>query len=1028
MNLAPLKTHVEPGSSSVGPAAGTWIIGICSVVFDIDVGQTLQHLHPENCLSEEEQSSVAFHAFPDSLSMELYTRNAIRDSSFQFRIKRIPASFTGGAPDFLYGYVFCRQRQDESLRRGGEQAAVVVLASVPLSSMLMPLSLVAGHAFFSEGEAALEQLVSQVAVWPPPVPGSRVSLPAGHAMISGQLPHFTLLPPPQPEVHPSVQATLARRAQRAASIRRGGAIAIAAGSASQLAHAGSNGSSIDTAASTAEQQQQQPLQQQGSTELAAGAAGMERSESAAEAAAAVAASWMSIRTGDSCPESPGAGASDWSFVGGAESAAAAAAATSPAARVQSGISRLQQPGSSSGSPGPLSLSRSSGSISSRSSPALLAVAAADGSSSSEWPAWITTTLGQQWQQETPFPEVDAAVVLQPLLRHAWTLWQLLITAQPLMVVGLTPRDTSAAVAALMGLIAPLPYAADYRPYFTIHDPDFVALSRGKLPQFGAYQEQLPAAAQDVTTPAGSTGTEQKQQQEQQQQSEHQAGTSTQQQQELTNTTCDPTAASQQGPQQPLQLRQAQQEQQQDPQQQQQQQQADNGLPVLIGITNLYFIKMLPQWPNVVSVSKKEAVSRPASMGGINGSSGGNQQPEQRASSSRSLAAAAGSNTPDDSSSDQPAGSTTDSAAAPAAAAPRRAGLISSTAAAALRAYRRHQQGPQHLLSDFSPHLWSSCKPLIRPDASLIASVTAALENEQQAAAGAIAGGLAGGPGGGLARSRSGVPAGAAGRQLRRHFGELTAAFLAPFQRYFEPGANGMVPRWCPQHFLASLKSAGLPPALAARLAGNAFASAAALYAAFIAGPNFAHWFGQQRRPVLHLVEPAAPEQDEVAEEGYDVLPDVQRQQQQQPADTAASSGSGSNSAGSSGSGGTSGSGSGNSADDEVARVQAFLGAEQDMLSVGEQQQQCELQARLVRTFTALPRDLQLALISSPARRHLLDDVVAALQAGNNNSNGSSAATVGAGDKQHVAFGRGVDVLEGLQQLQQLMQELSVGSS
>jgi hypothetical protein len=29
----------------------------------------------------------------------------------------------------------------------------------------------------------------------------------------------------------------------------------------------------------------------------------------------------------------------------------------------------------------------------------------------------------------------------------------------------------------MGLIAPLPYAADYRPYFTIHDPDFVALSR-----------------------------------------------------------------------------------------------------------------------------------------------------------------------------------------------------------------------------------------------------------------------------------------------------------------------------------------------------------------------------------------------------------------------------------------------------------------------------------------------------------------------------------------------------------------------
>jgi hypothetical protein len=54
--------------------------------------------------------------------------------------------------------VFCRQRQDESLRRGGEQAAVVVLAGVPLSSMLLPLSLVVGHAFFSEGEQALAQV------------------------------------------------------------------------------------------------------------------------------------------------------------------------------------------------------------------------------------------------------------------------------------------------------------------------------------------------------------------------------------------------------------------------------------------------------------------------------------------------------------------------------------------------------------------------------------------------------------------------------------------------------------------------------------------------------------------------------------------------------------------------------------------------------------------------------------------------------------------------------------------------------
>jgi hypothetical protein len=52
-------------------------------------------------------------------------------------------------------YVFCRQRQDESLRRGGEQASVVVLAVQPLGSVLLPLSQAAGHAYFSEGALAL---------------------------------------------------------------------------------------------------------------------------------------------------------------------------------------------------------------------------------------------------------------------------------------------------------------------------------------------------------------------------------------------------------------------------------------------------------------------------------------------------------------------------------------------------------------------------------------------------------------------------------------------------------------------------------------------------------------------------------------------------------------------------------------------------------------------------------------------------------------------------------------------------------
>jgi len=37
------------------------------------------------------------------------------------------------------------------------------------------------------------------------------------------------------------------------------------------------------------------------------------------------------------------------------------------------------------------------------------------------------------------------------------------------------------VAALIALITPLPFSADFRPYFTIHDPSFATLAAQQLP-------------------------------------------------------------------------------------------------------------------------------------------------------------------------------------------------------------------------------------------------------------------------------------------------------------------------------------------------------------------------------------------------------------------------------------------------------------------------------------------------------------------------------------------------------------------
>ncbi|GFH18316.1 uncharacterized protein HaLaN_15095, partial [Haematococcus lacustris] len=82
-----------------------WVTAIASVLFDIDEGQRCELVVPAGALTAEEKQAVAFHAFPDSMSMELHARSAVRDTSFWFRVPR-----SAPAPDqptsshrFLYG-------------------------------------------------------------------------------------------------------------------------------------------------------------------------------------------------------------------------------------------------------------------------------------------------------------------------------------------------------------------------------------------------------------------------------------------------------------------------------------------------------------------------------------------------------------------------------------------------------------------------------------------------------------------------------------------------------------------------------------------------------------------------------------------------------------------------------------------------------------------------------------------------------------------------------------------------------------
>ncbi|GFX69740.1 protein DENND6B [Trichonephila clavipes] len=69
-------------------------------------------------------------------------------------------------------------------------------------------------------------------------------------------------------------------------------------------------------------------------------------------------------------------------------------------------------------------------------------------------------------------EIDAFRCFLPVLSHIQLLWELVITAEPIIVMAGSPNITCDMVQALICMIWPLRYCCDYRPFFTIHDSEF----------------------------------------------------------------------------------------------------------------------------------------------------------------------------------------------------------------------------------------------------------------------------------------------------------------------------------------------------------------------------------------------------------------------------------------------------------------------------------------------------------------------------------------------------------------------------
>lgn len=87
----------------------------------------------------------------------------------------------------------------------------------------------------------------------------------------------------------------------------------------------------------------------------------------------------------------------------------------------------------------------------------------------------------------------------------WTIWELLIVGEPVLVAASNPQTCGDAVLAMVSLVSPLEFAGECRPFFTMHDSDFKHYSETGHPEYdSSLAEPTPENSSDSSssTPAG----------------------------------------------------------------------------------------------------------------------------------------------------------------------------------------------------------------------------------------------------------------------------------------------------------------------------------------------------------------------------------------------------------------------------------------------------------------------------------------------------------------------------------------------
>uniref|UniRef100_A0A5B6YTJ8 UDENN domain-containing protein n=1 Tax=Davidia involucrata TaxID=16924 RepID=A0A5B6YTJ8_DAVIN len=305
-----------------------------------------------------------------------------------------------------------------------------------------------------------------------------------------------------------------------------------------------------------------------------------------------------------------------------------------------------------------------------------------------------------------FHDSDLFGTFRGLLLQLWVLWELLLIGEPILIIAPTPPQCCEAVASLVSLVAPLLCSVDFRPYFTIHDPEFAHLN---------------ALQEGGTFP-----------------------------------------------------------------------------PMVLGVTNLFFLKSLRNIHHIVSVGSPALNSSRLALA-------------PRASSGRTSARPEGFGL-------------------------QNLSFKKFSPSSLLNAVKLRRDGPLCLMTEHKEAIWSTYAAITKPDTSILnrlidAGVSPRVEESMSVVNNEI---------------------------LRRHFLELTTNFLAPFGPYFRAttpseGSSPFVdtpplPSFNADEFLGSLSARGPGKFLSKRMRSNWLD----LYRRFLKGHNFMPWF--QRRHAVAVQE------------------------------------------------------------------------------------------------------------------------------------------------------------------------------